>query len=103
MNYMINLVQSSPTMFVSQSVGGAQTTKPYLQTEDDLCFVCITNKPNCVINPCLHGGFCSDCATEWMKQNPTCSHCREKIIKVMVIEQKSPTEYLVTGEIIPEI
>ena len=103
MNYMINLVQSSPTMFVSQSVGGAQTTKPYEQAEDDLCFVCITNKPNCVMSPCLHGGLCSDCAKEWMKKNPTCSHCREKIMKVLVIEQKSPSEYLVTGEIISEI
>lgn len=98
LNYAVHLVQISPTLFVGQSMGETQAPR-YQLSDTDLCFICYTNQPNCVMSPCLHGGLCKPCASEWMKKKQTCSQCRRKVDKIMVIEKKTEEEYIVTSEI----
>ncbi len=42
------------------------------------CVICMTNKPQCVLMPCMHCGFCIDCVNH-LQKTKKCPLCREKI------------------------
>ncbi|KAK8872178.1 hypothetical protein M9Y10_007941 [Tritrichomonas musculus] len=43
---------------------------------DDMCIICCDKPANCIILPCGHMGFCSDCIENWFKNNKSCPICR---------------------------
>ena len=49
----------------------------------DTCSICLTEKPNIIIIPCLHQSVCSQC--EDRGKLTKCPTCRETIIKKVKI------------------
>lgn len=41
------------------------------------CIICMVNEPNSIFYPCLHGGFCFDCATHIIESDARCHYCRK--------------------------
>lgn len=102
LNYALNLIQASPTFFVSpteamRQVSSGETPPP--AGEPQTCEICCEKPPNCVIFNCMHGGFCKECAVETLKKSPNCPFCRSPVSKVAVIHKESDTKYIVTEEI----
>ncbi|KAH3763520.1 hypothetical protein Pelo_4635 [Pelomyxa schiedti] len=64
---------------------------PGVDTAEDLCQLCFSNKSNCVIVPCGHLGLCFDCgaliknkSSSTTKSPPTlCPFCRNPITQVI--------------------
>lgn len=44
---------------------------------DHHCIICMVNEPNCIFDPCLHGGFCFDCARQIIESDGRCHYCRK--------------------------
>lgn len=42
------------------------------------CVICMTNKPQCVLIPCMHCGLCIGCVN-LLQKTKKCPLCREKI------------------------
>ncbi len=42
------------------------------------CILCMTNKPQCVLLPCMHSGFCIACSNH-LKKEKKCPLCRNHI------------------------
>lgn len=70
--------------------------------EEDLCTICVSSKPDCVVLECKHGGICKACMTEMMAKSRNCPLCRAPIAKVVVVEMVEPTQYKVLEEIVFE-
>ena len=43
---------------------------------NELCIICMDNRPNCIVLPCGHICACSDCLDNWFKNNKVCPVCR---------------------------
>jgi Zinc finger, C3HC4 type (RING finger) len=102
LNYALNLIQASPTFFVSPTEAVRQVSTgeaPASQNEPQTCEICCERAPNCVIFNCMHGGFCKECAVETLKKSPNCPFCRKPVVKVAVIHKESESKYIVTDEI----
>ena len=118
MNYILHIMQASPTFFVTPQTGvgvPAQQPAPAEGTtinpqqpnehpnqdppENNECLICCSNPSNCVIFDCMHSGVCSQCARAVLQRSSTCLICRQPIKKIAVVQKKSDTEYLVTDEI----
>lgn len=64
---MLNMVAVSPTYFeIMQSsaensrkdgVVGGEGAEEEIKPEEQTCYICMTNEPDCIIFDCLHGGF----------------------------------------------
>jgi hypothetical protein len=68
--------------------------------KDSECIVCFDAKPNIIQDPCGHGGFCKECALEYIKTEDKCMICREKIKKFFLIEfNENETCFYAKGEI----
>ena len=68
-------------------------------TKDELvCKVCYTKESNTIINACGHGGMCSDCAKNVVKNFKKCMMCRTVIDQVLVVEisKETPGQVKVT-------
>ena len=44
--------------------------------EDSKCTLCYEKNADCVVLPCGHTGFCSDCLNEWFMDKISCPICR---------------------------
>ena len=51
-------------------------TTGFSPSEDQECLICSVNKPDCIIMPCGHLGFCLDCLKKWFLNNTICPYCR---------------------------
>lgn len=105
LNYVINIIQKSPTLFVGGTEETLQTLQKrpsYQDTEIEAqqeCTVCCSNPSTCVIMPCMHSGICKLCAKQCLIKKSTCLFCRQNIEKIVIVEKKSSTEYVVKEEL----
>ena|SRR3990167_1406935 len=67
--------------------------------KDELCSICVTNAPNCIILDCNHAGICKECSISMMKNKNLCPICRKVIVKICVVEKLNSTQYKVLEEI----
>lgn len=68
--------------------------------ENAVCLTCM-DKPSCImIKPCGHGGMCTDCIKEYVKDKDVCFMCREKMEEIFLLEQNEETKgFLAKGVI----
>ena len=98
MNYVLNIMQASPTFFVSPTAGAPPRTDQQ-PPENSECLICYEHPSNCVIFDCMHSGVCKQCATSVLKKSSKCMICRKPISKIAVVEKQNDQQYLVTDEI----
>ena len=110
-NTILNVMQINPGYFTFDTklkknnnpgetkADPSSGTKKEGEEEESLCVICYSNKPNCLILPCLHAGMCKECGVSVLKKKPECVMCRKKIEKIAVIEKISDTEYKVIEEL----
>jgi hypothetical protein len=102
LTYMINLVKSTPTYFVSPAT---MSHLPSMRAankgpvESDECLICCVAKANCIVFDCMHTGACRDCCIQELKRTDRCMICRRPVSKIAVTVQVSDTEYKVVEEI----
>lgn len=48
----------------------------FKMSQDNLCILCLENKPDTIILPRGHIGVCSKCLNSWFKENYVCPCCR---------------------------
>ncbi|OHT12857.1 hypothetical protein TRFO_17109 [Tritrichomonas foetus] len=53
-------------------------TTGFMTSDDNNCFLCFLRPSSCIILPCGHMGFCSDCMKKWFATNQSCPYCREE-------------------------
>ena len=99
LNYILNIMQVTPTYFATQGTPAAANQTPGAEGETSECIICCTNPSNCVIFDCMHSGVCSECADNVLKKNSKCMICRKQISKIAVVQKQSDNQYLVTDEI----
>lgn len=106
LNYVMNVIKKSPTLFVTgnEDTLTALKKRPSFQesehtVEEPDCIVCYTNRSCCLVMPCMHSGLCKSCAHQCLKKKSTCLICRQNIQKIVVIQKKSDTEYVVNEEL----
>ena len=73
--YSLDIVQVGPYAFARKK----QAADLPLATTTYLCFVCRSLPANCLWQPCLHGGVCSTCVSNFLKTNHLCPHCEHDI------------------------
>lgn len=95
---VLSLFRVNNNYFGGKAEGDSQVPSP----EEDLCTICVANKPDCVVLECKHGGICKACMTEMMAKSRNCPLCRAPIAKVVVVEMIEPTQYKVLEEIVFE-
>ena len=81
------ITQESETCFkkTEKSIAKRKTTAsvPYIGADTNMsevdsarCHVCFTNAPDAVFEECLHGGICTTCIVESIKNTQSCTICR---------------------------
>lgn len=104
-NFNLNITQVSENFFrpaqqpagagAGQGAGGAgadleaggapaQARAP-LGDEEGLCIICQDKRSDTMCKPCGHGGFCTECMKEYLKDKDECSLCRVKIDEVYLL------------------
>lgn len=56
--------------------------------EDNLCYICFSDPPNCLFLECGHGGVCLNCAIDTMRNSNFCTLCRTEISQILEIDDK---------------
>lgn len=114
LNYILNMMRSTPTFFVAnnENTGATETKDSARKVSDDdpsleqyssqpaECIICCERMANCVIFDCMHSGSCRECSLSMLKKNKACMICRKPIAKICVVEQKSLSEYKVIEELV---
>lgn len=85
--------QSTETKIPDISIDGLKASMETLKTINskavELCEIC-AGEPNAVLMECGHGGFCSKCAQNAVRDNKTCPVCNNAITLVLIIDTTSP-------------
>lgn len=97
---VLNLFRINTNYFSSKEKPLAEEGDKKPEGEDS-CSICFSNKPNCIILDCKHGGICENCAFDCMKKSIQCPFCRQDITKVCVVEKLNEAQYKVVKEIKP--
>lgn len=111
-NFNLNITQVSENFFrpAQPPAGGAgpdleaggtpaQARTP-LGEDDGLCIICQDKKSDTMCKPCGHGGFCTECMKEYLKDKDECSLCRVKIDEVyLLVEDPSGKGFKARGVI----
>lgn len=105
----LQMFQISPTLFgvannrVSSSDSLPENSALDSKRDDQLCVVCFDNPHNTVIDPCGHGGVCSTCIKDLLKQkNSNCPLCRVKINLVIVYKKDEQGRYEQVDELVKD-
>lgn len=72
---------------------------PEDRDSENLCSICMSEPPNCIILNCRHGGICKGCTMDMMKKSNLCPFCRKHIEKVCVVLKISDQQYRIVEEI----
>jgi hypothetical protein len=72
-------------------MGAQNPNRAPLGEDEGLCIVCQDKKSDVIIKPCGHGGFCTDCMKEYLKEKDDCSLCRAKIDEVYLVVEDPQT------------
>ena len=56
--------------------------------EENLCYICFADPPNCIFLECGHGGICLNCSIDTMKKSNFCTLCRTEISQILEIDDK---------------
>ena len=75
--------------------------KKTFSPEEKVCKVCYARDGDTIVNNCGHGGMCSTCAKDIMKQMGTCMMCRKPIDVIYVIKVLDDARVQVISEIRP--
>jgi len=99
---VMNLVKAGGNFYAPQNEQMmSQFRKQKTMGSEELCTICYSNKPNCIILDCHHGGICKQCSIDFLTKKNQCPFCRKPIKKVCVVNKVDETKFDVIEEINP--
>ena len=82
---MFNITTNETSQFNIEEIKNKLMTIHKLETNNEICNICMTNKNEIKLN-CSNNGYhggCLICIAEWTKNKNCCHECREKIINIV--------------------
>ena len=98
----MNLVKSGANFYAPQNEEMlSQFKRQKTMGSEDLCTICFSNAPDCIILDCHHGGVCKACSIDFLTKKNQCPFCRKPINKVCVVKKLDDAKFEILEQIKP--